>query len=406
MSRARRYLALVVAASTSGPGLSLGLMTWVVAVFLAVVADTSGFQPGWGDPLNYALNATTFIGPIAAGSAAHQVAALGRARLLDLGRTSPLGPGAQARLVIVSTTGWTAAALLSIHLILLLTSDGSGAKTPAMLLLPAASVGIVVLCATVGALCGLIWRSVATAPVVTLVSFAWMYALVFVDGKLSRLVPIYPEVFYNDAIEPNPLLVGAQVGCLAGLSVLALGATWRGGVRAVSALVGSLVFLASAAAWHHAGPEATQVRQPPERLPCVTQGSVQLCYWPESAEQAHEAVRALTEGYDRLSTYADLPTRFAQRGLTDRVPGSREFLMPRRENADYAYRAVLALAPPLTCDVEGPAEAHRQLVNLYTALTDAGPVSEDTGPVLEKPVGELRAWIAHQEATIEGCPTP
>lgn len=138
----------------------------------------------------------------------------------------------------------------------------------------------------------------------------------------------------------------------------------------------------------------------------MTQGSVQLCYWPESAEQAHEAVRALTEGYDRLSTYADLPTRFAQRGLTDRVPGSREFLMPRRENADYAYRAVLALAPPLTCDVEGPAEAHRQLVNLYTALTDAGPVSEDTGPVLEKPVGELRAWIAHQEATIEGCPTP
>lgn len=405
MTGARRYLALVAASARSEPALAMGVMTWAVAVFLVTIAQPGGFQPGLGDPLNYALTATAFLGPVAGGAAAHHVAGMGCARLLDLGRTSPRGAGAQVRLAIVATLAWSLAALGSMHAILLVAADLSGAKTPSMLLLPAASVGIVLLCVSAGALCGTRWPSVLTAPSVTLACFAWVYVIAFDEGKAGRLAPIYPDVFYNDAIEPNVLLVGAQVGAMAGLSALAVAATWRGWTRVVLALLGASIVVASGFAWHGADPEATQLRNPPASIPCATEGAVSLCYWPESSHQARHALRALSDVHDRLQGVFEPPTRFAQRGLTSRFPESRELLIPRHENPDYAYRAVLAVVPPLTCHNERVYEAHRQLVNLFTAMTDAGPISEDTQPILDLPKDRIRTWVASQVEIIEGCST-
>lgn len=405
MTGVRRYLAVVIASATSEPALALGAMTWVVAVFLAAISQPSGFHPGLGDPLNYALTATAFLGPVAGGAAAHHVAGMGRARLLDLGRTSPRGAGAQVRLAIVATLAWSLLALGSMHAILLVAADLSGAKTLSVLLLPAASVGIVLLCVSAGALCGTRWPSVLTAPSVTLVCFAWVYGIAFAEGKAGRLAPIYPDVFYNDAIEPNALLVGAQVGAMAGLSALAVAATWRGRTRVVLALLGASVVVTSGFAWQEADPEAVRLRTPSGQIPCASEGAVQLCYWPESEGQARGALRALSEAHARLEPYFDPPDRFAQSGLLARVPGAREFQMPLPENPDYAYRAVLAVVPPLTCHNERVYEAHRQLVNLFTAMTDAGPISEDTQPILDLPKDRIRTWVASQIEIIEGCST-
>lgn len=388
----------------TGVPLATGVLTWLVATALAVSANVTQFSPGAADPLNYVLTSTAFIGPLSAGAGALHAAAVVRSGVAGLAETTVRGQASTFRVAALSVAFWQVFAVVTAAVVVLLRADvAGGANTASMLMLPLLAVVLVLVCVLLGVAIGSRWTSLVVPPAVTVAVFAWIYGCSFATGKPQRLSPVYPDVFYRVWFEPHTILVASQAGVLAAVAVL-LAARVVASRRAMTVVVGVVLLVAAGSLWAATDASSVQYRQAPAHSPCRQIDSVSLCYWPQSANQVGASLRALALVHTRLRGLTQTPTRFAETGLSDRLPDRRPFELPTPWERDYLFRAILAAEPTVKCHTQAGLDASYELDSFYRAV-----VSDQPAPVarlrrLQRgPERVARAWVAAQVKVLRTC---
>lgn len=400
----RRLVRLVVTDATSGIPLITGAIVAASALLLGSSARVANFQPGWADPLNYALTATAFLGPLAVGAAAIHLSYVVRSGMADLAETSARGRRGSLLLALAAVLLWQLVTLMVLLAVLLIRADLAGAGTPAMGLLALLAVSVVTACTVVGAVVGSRWTSPLAPPTLAVSCFLWIYGISFYTGKVARLSPIYPNVFYQDWYQPHRLLVASQAGVLLACALLAGAALY--GSRAGVWLVGVAVLglAVSAGGWVRASASATEYRPLPAYIPCRTSMAISLCVWPESQFQIDPALRALTLVHDRLSPYTLTPTSYAETGLTRAFPEATTYQMPSHTESDYVYYAVLAAVSQPLCQNHRVVSAQLALTDMYlTRVTGQPTPNTNIARLLRSQTRHIVRWVSSRLSILDSC---
>lgn len=321
----RRWWLLVWRDATTGIPLIFGALSCLLAVGLGLAAAHPEDRQ-WADRFNLAFLICAFTGPLGFAAAAAHTGSLYRQGLLDLAATSRRGRYAFARVAAGASLAW---ALLTVALttgvVLLAAVPPRPPLTPAMLLLPAAAVALMIGCSLAGSVTGTRHPSTLVPAVGAAAVFAWLYGGTLLPGAANLISPVDSGSFYEPFTQPN----GGLYGGLALILVGAAAVTWallqnRRSLVWSAASAAAVVVAAGGVLIATSSFERVVALPPPARSACATNSTVTVCLWPGMADQLPTVLAAATTVTDHLGPYLQVPATFVQEGLNPQ-PGALTF---------------------------------------------------------------------------------
>lgn len=403
----RRWLRLLLHEATSGVTLFAGLAVTVVSLTVALLTDTSEVSANLSGPLNLALTASAFLGPVAAGGAAVRTGLLTRQGVLALASTTGRGRPAVLVLTTIALVLWAVLAYLVFVAVVLITIPRGGPATPAMMVLTAQALAFLVLAVVLGVAAGSLVPHSLVGPVVAIGIFATVAVLDLATGPFGRLSPIFADVFYRYRFEPNAALVIALVIMMAGAVLVVVALTYRL-TRRLAVLTGAcgLVVVLLGAYTMSQAPSGDVLLRSGSIGQCTTRDGIELCVWPGPGVPVQASISALAHARAVADRIFPVPNRFHEPGLDPAgdalefdVPGPDQVGLPR-------YAAWIAVIRP-PCD-EASRRAAEDLTGLVGELLNSGTV-DPAGPLAAgigqatRPLAEQRAWAAPRAAELRAC---
>lgn len=412
-ARRGRLPGLLLSEATAGTTLVFGLLFLVVAWFFALVADTGGFSAGLADPLNLALTACAFLGPVIAGAAAVRSATLVRQGVVALASTTVRGRFGVFLLSSGALAGWAALGYLSFVTVVLFASRLSGPAPASALLLVVQALAFLLLSTVIGAAAGAWVPYSITGPVVAIVFFATVNLLDLVSGPLGRLSPIYADIFYAYRLQPNAALLTGVSLTMVAIALVVVAVSFRpdpvmrrGVLTAIGATAAAagLVMVSSA-------PEGDVMLRSGDVGDCRSAEGVTLCAWPGPGVPFEESLRALARVRAQANVVGiPVPNAFHEPGLRSESATARIFDVPivrgDMSGGPTTYPALRAVVPP-ACDASSRSAAD-DLTGLLAERLDAGSV-DPRGPwaagiaIASAPRSEQRHWVRERLKDFDDC---
>ncbi len=404
MSRSSWWFRLGITDATSGTPLATGIVSFLAALTIGSLAGTNIMLPGWADPFNLGLTAVLFQAPLAIGSGATAAGWLLRHDVLTFADTTPRGRRAALTITTASVLLWQAAAVAGLLAVVLLRSDLAGPLTPAMLLLPALDVALVVAMVLVGSAVGSHVKTVFGAPVLAVGVFVWLYASAYAPGRWKLLSPTYSEIFYQNYFEPNHALVGGQALIATAVAISAAAVLFRRtAYRWVAVGVAFGLTVAGGASLSVASIDPVQYRSPPAQAACATRDRITLCVWPDSSDVLQPSLDALVSVARSARPYIAISGSFFQPGLQSLMPRGTVYNVPAtRQEGGFDFVALRAAVDSVVCG-KGRSRAASEFAGWLSARSSASYYSASSGRVSHLPRAKQQYRVNQWKSQFGRC---